>query len=233
MSADEERVDAKRRIFDAGVSLFARRGYAAVGIREIASTAGVNVSSVSYYYGGKAGLLSAIIDEAYSRYGKMLAETGDDSTPAEEHVRNMARGIVRFFRENAELGLVGFDSFPPVDNPDTIAVRLKWSESIGAMLAGFYKKLGLDLGDPVQMGVVLKALPISVKTFFEGIYAVEQSGAKDRLSGMPKFDDEFFEHYSEHLAELFLYGVTGMTRMKRKKMTADRTRKSKPKARGR
>jgi AcrR family transcriptional regulator len=206
---------AKQRLFDAAVSLFARRGYAAVGVREIAAAANANLATISYYYGGKAGLLAAIVDEAYARYGKMLAETGDDSTPAETHVRNMVRGIVRFFRENAELGLVAFDSFPPVDNPETMAVRLKWSREIGGLLTGFCRKLGLDVNDSVQLGIALKSLPVIVKTFFEGIYSVEQSGAKDQLGPLPEFDDEFFEHYSEQLAIMFLYGVTGMTKTSR------------------
>ena len=210
-----ERSDAKRRLFDAAVSLFARRGYAAVGVREIAAAAGANLSTISYYYGGKAGLLAAIIDETYSRYGRMLAEAGDDSTPAEEHVRRMVRGIVRFFRENTELGLVAFDSFPPVDDANTIALRVKWAEEMGTRLVGFFRKLGLDTNDPVQMGVVRRSLPMSVKAFFEGIFALEQSGARDRLGPLPSLDDAFFEHYAEHLAELFLYGVTGMTRMTR------------------
>lgn len=207
---------AKQRLFDAAVSLFASRGYAAVGVREIAAAANANLSTISYYYGGKAGLLSAIIDEAYARYRKMLAETGDESTPAETHVSNMVRGIVRFFRENVELGLVAFDSFPPVDNPETMAVRLKWSQEIGGLLTGFGRKLGLDVGDPIQMGVVLKSLPVTVKTFFEGIYSLERSGAKDQMGPLPRFDDEFFEHYAEHLTTLFMHGVTGMTKVSRR-----------------
>ncbi|MBM3330378.1 TetR family transcriptional regulator [candidate division WOR-3 bacterium] len=226
-----EHAEAKQRLFDAAVSLFAREGYAAVGVREIAKTAGVNISSVSYYYGGKAGLLLAIIDETYSRYGRMLAEAGDDSTPAEEHVRRMVRGIVRFFRENTELGLVAFDSFPPVDDANTIALRVKWAEEIGARLAGFFGKLGLDTSDPVQMGVVRRSLPMSVKAFFEGIFALEQSGARDRLGPLPSLDDAFFEHYAEHLAELFLYGVTGMTRMSRERKSKRSSRGSKPRGR--
>jgi AcrR family transcriptional regulator len=218
------RPTAKQRLFDAAVSLFARRGYSAVGVREIAAAAGANLSTISYYYGGKAGLLSAIIDEAYARYRKMLAETGDDSTPPETHVRNMVNGIVRFFRENTELGLVAFDSFPPVDNPETMAVRLKWSQEIGALLTGFGRKLGLDVSDPVQMGVTLKLLPVTVKTFFEGVYSVEQSGAKDQLGPLPQFDDKFFEHYSEHLASLFLYGVAGMTKASRRQKGGSRHR---------
>jgi AcrR family transcriptional regulator len=207
---------AKQRLFDAAVSLFARRGYSAVGVREIAAAAGANLSTISYYYGGKAGLLSAIIDEAYARYRKMLAETGDDSTPPETHVRNMVNGIVRFFRENTELGLVAFDSFPPVDNPETLAVRLKWSLEIGGLLTGFCRKLGLDVDDPMQTGVVLKSLPVTVKTFFEGTYSLERSGAREQMGPLPQFDDEFFERYAEHLTALFMHGVTGMTKVSRR-----------------
>jgi AcrR family transcriptional regulator len=223
MTMANEQKEAKRRIFDAGVSLFARKGYAAVGIREIARTAGVNISSVSYYYGSKAGLLWQIINEAYDQYGRMLLSTGDDSTPAEEHVRSMVRGIVQFFRTNTELGLVAFDTFPPPDDPDTVALRVRWNEQIGERLAGFYGKLGLDVNDPVQMGVARRSLPMSVMTFFEGIFAVEQSGAQDRVTAADQLDDAFFEHYAEHLAELFLYGVTGMTKMSRER-TATKSR---------
>jgi len=210
-----EPAEAKQRLFDAAVSLFARKGYAAVGVREIAKAAGTNLSTVSYYYGGKAGLLAAIIDEANTRCTRILAEAGDDSTPAEEHVRRMAHAIVRFFRENTELALVGFDNFPPADDPDTVALRVKWTHEIDARLTGLYRKLGLDITDPVQMGVVLHSLPMTAMTFFESIFAVEQSGAHDRVAFAHRLDDAFFEHYAEHLAELFLYGVTGMVAMGR------------------
>jgi TetR/AcrR family transcriptional regulator len=210
-----EHAKTKQRLFDAAVSLFARKGYAAVGVREIAKAAGVNLSTVSYYYGGKAGLLREIINEANTRCAKILAEAGDDSTPAEEHVRRMARGLVRFFRENTELGLVGFDTFPPPADPDTVALRLKWAEEIGARMTGLYQKLGLNVSDPVQMGVVMHSLPMTVMTFFESLFAVEQTGAHDRVVRPYQLDDAFFDHYAEHLAELFLYGVTAMTRMSR------------------
>ena len=208
-----EHAEAKQRLFDAAVSLFARKGYAAVGVREIATAAGVNLSTVSYYYGGKAGLHRAIVNEANSRAAKVLAEAGSDSASAEEHVRKVARGLVRFFRDNTELALVGFNTFPPPDDPETVALGLKWGTEIGAQMTGLYRKLGLDITDPVQMGVVLNSLPMTVTTFFENVFAVEHSGAHDRVVPPYQVDDAFFEHYAEHLAELFLYGVTGMMAM--------------------
>ena len=210
-----EHAEAKQRLFDAAVSLFARKGYAAVGVREIATAAGVNLSTVSYYYGGKAGLHRAIVNEANSRAAKLLAAAGGDSASAEEHVRNVARGLVRFFRENTELALVGLNAFPPPDDPETVALGLKWSNEIAAQMTDLYRKLGLDVSDPVQMGVVMHSLPMTVMTFFESIFAVEQTGAQDRVVMPYQLDDAFFDHYAEHLAELFLYGVTGMTRLSR------------------
>ena len=185
-----------------------------MGVREIAQAAGVNLSTASYYFGGKAGLLAAIIDEANTRCTRILAEAGDDSTPAEEHVRRMAHALVRFFRENTELALVGFDAFPPADDANIVAHRVKWAQAIDARLTGLYRKLGLDVNDPVQMGVVLHSLPMTVMTFFESIFAVEQCGASSgRAARARRLDDAFFEHYAEHLTELFLYGVTGMMAM--------------------
>ncbi len=43
-------------LLDAGERLFSRRGYAAVGIREIADEAGANLGSISYHFGSKREL---------------------------------------------------------------------------------------------------------------------------------------------------------------------------------
>ena len=60
--------DAKERILDAAISLFAQKGHAAVGVREIARVANVNISMISYYYEGKIGILKAIIERFHDSY---------------------------------------------------------------------------------------------------------------------------------------------------------------------
>jgi len=57
----ETEKEAKDRIFDAAKSLFARKGYAAVSVREIAKKAKVNISMLNYYYGGKIGILREVL----------------------------------------------------------------------------------------------------------------------------------------------------------------------------
>ncbi|NPC96646.1 TetR/AcrR family transcriptional regulator [Nocardioides sp. zg-DK7169] len=57
------RVDASRPLLDAAERLFAEQGIAQVSDRRIAEAAGnTNHSAVGYYFGGRAGLLRALIE---------------------------------------------------------------------------------------------------------------------------------------------------------------------------
>ena len=49
-------------LLESAKKLFARRGYEAATVREIAQDAGVNLSLVSYYFGGKDGLYRQVIE---------------------------------------------------------------------------------------------------------------------------------------------------------------------------
>lgn len=47
----------KDRVFEAAIHLFNSKGYAETSVRDIASLAKANVSTISYYFNGKEGLL--------------------------------------------------------------------------------------------------------------------------------------------------------------------------------
>jgi AcrR family transcriptional regulator len=51
---------ARLRLLDAGLALFAEKGYAETSTREIAQAAQVNVAAISYYFGDKVGLYRAV-----------------------------------------------------------------------------------------------------------------------------------------------------------------------------
>ena len=46
-------LSSKKKILDIAFNLFSSQGYAATSVRQIASTAEVNISSIGYYFGGK------------------------------------------------------------------------------------------------------------------------------------------------------------------------------------
>lgn len=54
--------DSDERLLKAATTLFAKNGYAGTSVKDIADEAGVNVSLVSYHFGGKEGLYRACIE---------------------------------------------------------------------------------------------------------------------------------------------------------------------------
>ncbi len=59
----KDRAATEARILNAARTVFARRGYDAAGLREIAEVARANLSLISRYFGGKEGLLIALTDQ--------------------------------------------------------------------------------------------------------------------------------------------------------------------------
>ncbi len=59
----KNRAATEARILEAARTVFARRGYDAAGLREIAQSAQANLSLISRYFGGKEGLLTALTDQ--------------------------------------------------------------------------------------------------------------------------------------------------------------------------
>lgn len=53
-------IEARQRLMDAALVLFADRGFAKTSIREIALAAHVNIAAISYYFGDKVGLYRAV-----------------------------------------------------------------------------------------------------------------------------------------------------------------------------
>jgi TetR/AcrR family transcriptional regulator len=58
--------DCRENLIATAVPLFAAKGLNGVSVREIASAAGVNLSMISYYFGGKEGLYAAVLTEQFA-----------------------------------------------------------------------------------------------------------------------------------------------------------------------
>lgn len=55
--------EARERILAAALRLFVANGYASTSVREIVQAAKVNIASIAYYFGDKAGLYRAVLNE--------------------------------------------------------------------------------------------------------------------------------------------------------------------------
>jgi len=54
---------SRARLLHCGLRLFAQQGFSKTSTRELAEAAGVNIASISYYFGDKAGLYRAVFFE--------------------------------------------------------------------------------------------------------------------------------------------------------------------------
>jgi len=210
---DDQHKVAKQRIFEAALALFARKGYAGVGVREIAKEADVNISMINYYFGEKAGILKAIINECYDRYFKTIKPVGDEDLPMEEHIRKMIHTAVMFFKENTELAIVAFDVIP-LDIPEVMDLKVKWVSGIREGMASFRKKLGIDANDPLQESIGPTAFVAVILNHFQSKYAAEQFPQFKTYA--EQLNDEFYEKYADALADLFLNGCMGRIKREEK-----------------
>lgn len=207
----ENQIKAKQRIFDAAVSLFARKGFAAVSVREIATKAEVNIAMINYYYGGKAGILKAIVNECFDKYYKTIKQIGEKDLPLEEHVRLMIHTVVDFFRKNTEIAIIAFDVIP-LDIPEILDLKTRWVEGIREGMKVFHEKLGYNTSDLMQQSVGPGIFVAIVVSHFQGMYAAENLPQYREL--VKQLDNDFYNRYSEMLANIFLYGITGKNKKK-------------------
>jgi AcrR family transcriptional regulator len=206
MTAEQQA--ARSRILTAAALVFARKGYGAAGIREIAQQADVNISMISYYFGGKEGVLKEIINQTFARYTAMLDVCLDPAKSLEENIRCVAHGLMRFFRERTEEAIVAFDIMP-LTIPESLELITGFKLQILQKLAGVFGKAGFGMDDPASYGLVAGTMPMLVLTHFQGLFAMQESSRFDELREQYnlKYDDAYFRDYANKMADFVLGGI--------------------------
>ncbi|OYU45842.1 MAG: TetR family transcriptional regulator [Burkholderiales bacterium PBB4] len=87
-------LEARTRLLDAALGLFADKGFAKTSIREIAQAAQVNVASISYYFGDKAGLYRAVWTDPRCNPDCGGANYAETDVALPDALRGMLRGFV-------------------------------------------------------------------------------------------------------------------------------------------
>ncbi|MDD2761851.1 MAG: CerR family C-terminal domain-containing protein [Methylomonas sp.] len=119
--------NARSRLIESALRLFAEKGYEAASTREICEAAGVNISSIRYYFGDKAGLYRAAFTEP-------MGESSCGTDIGKHADLPLAEALVLFFGEFLEplkkgeaLGLVMKLHFREMIEPTGI-----WQQEIDA-----------------------------------------------------------------------------------------------------
>lgn len=91
--------DCRTNLIETATPLFAEKGFHGVSVRELAKAAGVNLSMISYYFGGKEGLYAEVLNEQFTTL-RRLAEIKTMDADALKKFELYVRATVARYRKN-------------------------------------------------------------------------------------------------------------------------------------
>ena len=182
--------DCRTKLIDVATRLFAERGLNGVSIREISQAAGASISMISYHFGGKEGLYSAVLQEQFACFTEIEEIRRDCNQPL-EMIESYIRWTIQRHRNNPFL-LRFYTSeltnptpyFPAIVAPAIASVIQILAEIIeeGVHRQQFRKEL-----HPVNAVLALAGM---VNYFFLSTLATE-----GLISHSPDKDEELIQQY--------------------------------------
>lgn len=197
--------EARARLLQAALRLFADKGFSKTSTRDIAQSAGVNIASIKYYFGDKAGLYRAVFIEP-------MGAPCDFRLWAERDDMTLRESLLLFFSDFLE----------PLKQGDLVqlCVRLHfremleptglWAEDIdnnikpahAAMVAMLARHLGMDEADDEihRLAFSIVGLPLQMYIARDVIDAI-----RPNLMASPAEIDEWAERISAYAEAMTEY----------------------------
>ncbi|TVQ95810.1 MAG: TetR family transcriptional regulator [Spirochaetaceae bacterium] len=197
------RAQAPDRILAAAAGLFARRGFAAVGVREIAAEAEVNLSMISYYFGGKVGLLTEIVTRFFDAWQAIVESNLRSAEPFEQKLHSLVRDLVHALTRDHDVWKVGFLELPH-DLPEITELKADRVRRLRELFAS-----APDLHGTIPPEIEQR-LPILGPAFASIVFSTFLLEPVVDHAFATTHDPAFTEHYIHTIAILFSRGITGL-----------------------
>ncbi len=129
------------------MELFASRGYDAVGVQEIASSAGVTKPTLYHYFGSKQGLLKQLVaghsERLHARVGQAAEYHGDLPLT----LRKLARAFFSFASENPVYYRWQLSTFFAPEECEAHREVAELNQKLYAMLEELFTKAAVNHGN--------------------------------------------------------------------------------------
>ncbi|MBM2814510.1 MAG: hypothetical protein HW421_1272 [Ignavibacteria bacterium] len=201
---DIKNKEPKNRILEAAAGLISQKGYSAVGVREIATRADVNVSMISYYFGGKIGILKAIIEEYFLNLKEVIEDIATRKLSTEENTRVFIHSVVDLIRSKPDLCKVAIIEMP-YDVPEVREFKVEMLRQHISFIKENFHSIPMKLApqDKYRHTIVGPVLISMIYShFLFGNFALEANGIST--------GEDFYSNYSEVIATIFISGVKGL-----------------------
>lgn len=148
-----DKVARREEILDAAVKVFARKGFAASRIEDVAVEAGIAKGSVYLYFKSRDALLAGVFERYATKSARVLAELGDGA-PLERLTR-LVRAAIEMLAahpDHARVLLEVWASNPPID---MAAMYREYRGAIAGLLAEAAAEGALRPGIGAEHAVVI------------------------------------------------------------------------------
>src|SRR5271154_1386133 len=95
--------DPRQRLLDAGLKLFANRGYAGTPVQDITEEARVTKPTLYYYFGNKEGLFQALVDQAMDERLHLMQQAAPPEKPTVDQLTDIIVALTDFARRQPDL----------------------------------------------------------------------------------------------------------------------------------
>ena len=165
LTREQQKVATRAALVDAARSVFARRGFQAATVEEIAAEAGFSTGAVYSNFGGKDELVLAVVDETIAAEVRDYSELFARGTNLDERARGGADRWMELLREQPDYFPLFMELWAAARRDPELRERL--GSRMGAirdlsarLIEQAAAEYGLELeeGFADQMGVVINAL---------------------------------------------------------------------------
>lgn len=167
----EQQAHTRARLIEAAARVFARRGYQAASVEEIAEEAGYSHGAVYSNFDGKADLFLAVFEDYMAERVRELAETQaalPEDAPLEARARALADQWMDRLARDRESMTLHMEFIAHADRDPELAKRfgtrsLAMREAVARYIAHYRQEAGLELAMPVDdLALILRALGIGL-----------------------------------------------------------------------
>jgi AcrR family transcriptional regulator len=149
------RAESQARIVDAALELWARQGYAATSVREIAQHAGIAQGLLYNYFASKEALLQAIFAQSMADVRASFAAAATGPTGGE--VARVVRAALAIVQHNMRFWRLCYSLRMQPDALRAVSASLsQWTDEVLTTLEGYFRHSGV--ADPHAEARVLFAL---------------------------------------------------------------------------
>src|SRR5919206_4341621 len=134
----------RAQLIDVGRAVFAKRGYEAASVEEIAEHAKVSKPIVYEHFGGKEGLYAVVVDREMEYVVRRIAEAISSGSPR-ERLERAARAFLSYVKDHPDGFAVLAHGAPAASATGGMSSLLNdVAERVGDIFAATFKEAGYD-----------------------------------------------------------------------------------------